>query len=209
MDRRLLQRECMVTREEALDLAINNESDQYWIDVFHDLECDKPPRGVKINETEIYSLIKGKEFSISFDDPDLASQIKEIFSRLFGYHSPEERKTILDSDVHRQKIVKWKDTGNKKSVKDFLILDFVSRKGTEHGLSLTTKQELLFTISSALVFKTISPDDFTIVNGKIENIDDLVISNGSYKLMRSIPPTKKTYKNTKRMVSDAQIILDD
>lgn len=191
------------TRREVLEKILQDEEDPYWYDVFKDLLKDKTPRGVKTTSREIFSLMKGKEFSILFEDEDFSEKVKDVFTRLFGYHSPEDRKALLKDDTCRQKVDTWNET-KKKSVKDSLILAFVSKEGTRHGLDMNMKRKLYFIINSSLIFKTITADDFKMNNGEIESIDDLVIENGSFRLLRSIPAGKKTYKNTRRMVAEAK-----
>jgi len=178
--------------------------DSYWQKIFDDLAHDKPPRGVKLNDREIFCNIKGKEFNYVYvhKDPQIIfDELYVIFTQTLDIYSPHDRQVIYAQENSSSRIEAWNDT-KKKSIKDSLILRFVSKMAKKYNLSDKEMRRLFFTINMSLTFKTIDANDIEMIDGDIDHIVDLIFSQGTFTLKREIPKGKRSYRSTRKMVEE-------
>lgn len=167
---RVLSYPCFLSCSEWAD-------DEYWKNVFEDLAFGITPSGVYISKDYIISHGKSREFVYKIN-PDtepaiLYTDIYGLFSEKLGLKSAQDTETYRASvieDANEMVFDSWNSI-KKKSVKDAVILNYVTRMSIEHGLSTRKTRELLNAVNLSILLKFITSKQIHYEHGEIVSIE--------------------------------------
>lgn len=159
-------------------------SDPFWKYLFEDFAYGKSPYGIILKDDGIHSIIRNKEFSITFDgktDKELADEICQSLSSKLAILSEKDhqyRRRVYENAYQEvmQKFSCWNDI-KKKKIKDLLIEQFVLKKKHEYGLSLDLTKKLFSIIFVGIQFKTITCRHIIYSFGEIDSIQGIDFQN--------------------------------
>ena len=152
--------------------------DPFWKYIFEDLACGKAPYGAFIHKNFLCCNFKHKEFIYKLDETlpseklftDIQTILKTKLSIQSSIEQYEDSKTIhklLNSKKFHFK--NWSDI-KKKTLKVFLIEQYVIQQKKKYNLTNETAQQLISIIYLGLTFKNITSDDIIIKKNVIYNI---------------------------------------
>lgn len=157
--------------------------DNFWKYIFEDLAYCKPPYGSYISKGFIYCNYKGKEFSYKIEEKDPKVMFEELyilFKKKLGLSSVEDKsKSKVDlNDIENENIfsLSWPSI-KKKSVKDFIIENYIIEMKSLFSLSIPQTKNLLAVINIAFIFKKLNSEDVTFKDGKILKIKGINFKN--------------------------------
>lgn len=166
--------------EECQDYTL----DQYWKDVFFSCACGKFPKGCRYdpNTQTIYTRLpaagnktKGEAISLPKTSEDIYLVMLDVFKNKFGMFSScdlQIKKEELKDIQEQQRInldCEWKKL-KPRSVKDFIISNYVSDMQIKYSLNAKEARYFLTQINIWLQLKKITSDDIEYQNHSIINI---------------------------------------
>lgn len=187
-------------------------TDPFWKYIFEDLACGKAPYGAFINKNFLCCNFKHKEFIYKLDETlpseklfnDIYSLLKtklNIQSSIEQYEDSKIINKILNDNQFEFK--QWSDI-KKKSLKVFLIEEFVIYQKKKYKLSNRVMQELMSLIYLGLIFKNITSNDIIIKNNKIFSISGISFKNKKMVINYDIYHTK-TLKKTEESKKETMV----
>ena len=171
--------------EYPIFLACRDHSgDLFWKKIFENLANGEPPKGIyfkmsgNTKDNCLYSTIKKKEFTYSFQNREASTIYQELFqilSQSFGIKTKAEfssKKEAYDSfrKLHStQKKENFQEWGKirKKTLKETLLQDFCINAMKKYLLTNEQMKRLYFFLTIGLVFKMFLPGDIQMMNGEI------------------------------------------
>lgn len=158
-------------------------SDPFWKYLFEDFAYGKSIYGIILKDDGIHSIVRNKEFSISFEgksDQDIANDIcTNLATKLSILSERDHRYRRNKYENAYEQVMKniscWHDI-KKKKIKDLLIEQFVLNKKKEFELSLDLAKKLFSIIFVGIQFKTISSKHIVYHLGKIDHIHGIHFS---------------------------------
>lgn len=161
--------------------------DQYWKDIFFACACNKFPRGVRYDSLLRTMYIRtpssgGRNKIEAIDLPEKPEEVYkvllEIFREKIGLYSSLDlqiKKDELD-EIQQQRRVnmncEWKKL-KPRSIKDLLIMNYVSKLRNEYNLSAKESKQLLVTIQLGFQFKQLDSENVEYADREIKNISGL------------------------------------
>ena len=147
--------------------------DQYWKDVFFACACNKFPRSIRYDGSSgtLYirtPSVRGRSKVEAIDLPDRPEEAYEVLIEVFreklGLYSTKDlqiKKKELD-EIQKQRRVnmdcEWKKL-KPRSIKDLLIMNYVSKLKEDHGLTSKETKNLLNTIQLGFKFFELNSKD--------------------------------------------------
>lgn len=172
---------------ECFEQCQNFTLDQYWKDVFFSCACGKFPKGCRFDPSSntLYIRIqvtntktKGEAISLPSTPEELYLVVIDIFKNKLGMFSSRDlqiKKNELD-DIQKQYQInmdcEWKKL-KPRSVKEFLIINFVKDLQLKHSLTPKETKSLLAHINIWFQLKKITSDDIEYSNKSILSIRGL------------------------------------
>nr|QBK86540.1 MAG: uncharacterized protein LCMAC102_03350 [Marseillevirus LCMAC102] len=161
--------------------------DQYWKEIFINCACNKFPRGVRYdNNTHtlyIRTLTGTKSKVEAIDLPekpqDTYITLIQVFREKLGMYSSYDlqiKKGTLEEIQNQHRIdlnCDWKKL-KPRSIKDFMILNYVLTLSQKYKLTIKETKQLLTTIRLGFQFKVLKSEDVDYTNGSIMNINGLI-----------------------------------
>lgn len=184
-------------------------SDFFWKKVFENLAYGDPPKGVYIKDSKLYSLTKKKEFTYEFGEKNseqVYNDVYEILSNVFGLKSKSDqsrRREMFDQYISSNSTRRNEDVWSRlkrKTLRDNLLQDYVISCKNKYELSDEEVKKLYFYVSVGPTYKLFSSSDIHLIDGIIDKIDGINISEGKVTVERTFPeppsqqqqPTKKS-----------------
>ena len=170
------------------------ESDNFWKYIFEDLAFGICPYGTYMNKGFLCCNFKGKEFNYKIDlnNAELSQKnVKNLLRNKLGLTSSTDRITMLqdfvktESELQEMMNLKWSYI-KKKSIKDFLIENYIIKMKKEYNLNEKQVRKLYFYIQTGLLFRFITSKDIEYTNGVIEGINGIEFSNGDILYKKDI-----------------------
>lgn len=162
--------------------------DTFWKYIFEDLAYGRTPYGVYITKNFICCNYKNKEFSYKIDKNKggkaVHDELYNILSNKFGLLSIDDKRLLRNKFDEAQQNTSilanstWSGI-KKKNIKNLMIENFVIDMKKKYNLTLSQTKELLSIITIGLIFKTISNDDIDYSDGKINNIEGIIIKKNN------------------------------
>lgn len=158
--------------------------DEYWKNIFEDLSFGVTPQGTYITKNYIISNVKNREFTYKIKT-DIESEtifidIYTLFSEKLGLKSVNELEDYKNSIDSSEVIFSSWNSIKKKSIRDSIIMNYVSDRTIEYNLSPITAYRLLNMINLRLMLKFITTKDIHYDNGVIHMIDGIDYSENSF-----------------------------
>lgn len=164
--------------------------DSFWKSIFEDLAFGICPSGIYISKNFICCNYKHKNFNYKIETN---KSNKLLFDEIYNLlHYKFELSSKLELDDYNKQIdqkikkiyVSQNDWNNikKKTLKSFLIEDYVLQKKKEFHLDQKNTQKLLSMLSMGFMFKTIESNDIIFCNDKIITIKGIEFD---YNLIKS------------------------
>jgi hypothetical protein len=158
--------------------------------IFIDLSCNKPPRGVKIDEEKVWSTLKDKSFNYIYTNDDAET----IYTILKPHLQKIKNVDIIKPSVYNiksEQYQQWKGIRT-KSDKEQMLITYVRDNMYLHKLSLTTSKKLMVQLKLYIMeFHIITTNEIIVVNGFITSIKGVIFSEGTYHINRNITLAKK------------------
>jgi hypothetical protein len=176
-----------------LDIS-QQEEDKFWKYIFEDLAFGMCPYGTYINKGFLCCNFKGKEFNYKIDANDVHvchKNVKHLLKNKLGLMSSIDRITMLEdftkteNEIQDLMNIKWSYI-KKKSIKDFLIENFIIEKKKEFCLDEKQIRNLFFYIQTGILFRFITSKDIVYSNGIIENIDGIEFAHENIQYKKNI-----------------------
>lgn len=200
--------------EECQDFTM----DQYWKDVFFLCACGKFPKGCRYDPVThtLYTRIsiagnktKGEAISLPKSSEEIYEVLLDVFKNKFGMFSSRDLQIKKDElfDIQEQQKMnmdcEWKKL-KPRSVKDFLISNFVSDMQQKYSLSQKESKVLLTTIGIWMQMKKITSEDIQYENYCITEIRGIRYLPEERKWVNDNPPklTTKLEKSCKSQKLD-------
>ena len=148
--------------------------DDYWKNIFEDLSFGITPQGTYITKNYLISNVKSKEFVYKInpenDGETLFWDIYTALSEKLGLKSLNELEDFKNSIDSSEIIFNSWNSIKKKSIRDSIIMNYVSTKADQYELSHKKSKELLNTINLGLMLKLINTKNIHYDNGVIHEI---------------------------------------
>lgn len=162
--------------------------DEYWKNIFEDLSFGITPSGTYISKKYIISNVKNKEFvykiNIDIDSETMFWDIYNLFSDKLGLKSVQEieeyKNTIDSSEI----IFNSWNSIKKKSIRDSIIINYVTDKSEKYKLSRIKTKELLNMINLGILLKFISNKNIIYENGIVYEIEGFEFVEGNFKFIK-------------------------
>lgn len=186
--------------------------DEYWQDIFRECAENKFPLGMRYNAATNTLYIKSAKKLTPIALPEEPVDVFKAMMKIFRNEC--EMKSSRDIEIQRGDLegmkkqytvdlkCDWKKI-KPRSMKDQLIIEYVSRLKGLYTLSHTEVKGLLSVIQLGFQFKQLCADDIDYSNGVINGIDSIEFDEKtrkfyvarpqravSAKIERSVPPTK-------------------
>ena len=189
------------------------EEDNFWKYIFEDLAFGICPYGTYINKGFLCCNFKGKEFNYKIDvnDQELCHKnVKNLLKNKLGLNSSLDRITMLqdfvksESEIQEMMNLKWSYI-KKKSIKDFLIENYIIRMKQEHSLNEKQVKKLYFYIQTGILFRFITSKDIDYSNGIIQNIEGIEFENNDVIYKKDIEEMENS-SNKIKFIEKSNII---
>lgn len=158
--------------------------DDYWKNIFEDLSFGIAPQGTYITKNYLISNVKTKEFVYKIntenDGETLFWDIYTALSDKMGLKSLNEIEDFKNSIDASEIIFNSWNSIKKKSIRDSIIMNYVSGKAVEYDLSPSTAKKLLNTINLGLMLKLINTKNIHYDNGVIHEIHGFDFCTGDF-----------------------------
>lgn len=172
----------------------NYTKNTFWKNLFEDMAYGICPYGTYINKDVLYCNFKNKEFSYRFQNKDSETIYQDIFqlfsNKLELLSSDDKTKEKLDFEKFRDEIDPNNWSNVKKSVKNYLLENYIIDIKNNCGLSITDARKLLGILLIYIIFKIVELSHINYNGGKITNIKHLnendvpnLLNNNVHKLM--------------------------
>lgn len=184
--------------------------DQYWKDIFFLCACGKFPKGCRYDPAThtLYTRIaiaanktKGEAISLPKSSEEIYTTLLDIFKNKFGMFSSRDLQIKKDElfDIQEQQKInmdcEWKKL-KPRSIKDFLISNYVSDMQIKHNLTQKESKILLTTIGIWMQMKKITSEDILYEDYTIKDIRGIRFLEEERKWVNDNSP-KLTYKPEK------------
>lgn len=190
--------------------------DQYWKDIFYSCACGKFPKGCRYDHSNntLYIRIqitntksKGEAISLPTSPEELYLVMIDVFKNKLGMFSSRDLQIKKDEleDIQKQYQInmncEWKKL-KPRSVKEFLIINFVKEMQLKHTLNPKETRDLLSYINVWFQLKKITSDDIEYENKSIVSIKGLKFNesnriwenSNNHKIVSKIEKINKTQK---------------
>lgn len=158
--------------------------DDYWKNIFEDLSFGIAPQGTYITKNYLISNVKTKEFVYKIntenDGETLFWDIYTALSDKMGLKSMNEIEDFKNSIDASEIIFNSWNSIKKKSIRDSIIMNYVSGKAVEFNLSPKTAKKLLNTINLGIMLKLINTKNIHYDNGVIHEIHGFDFCDGDF-----------------------------
>lgn len=163
--------------------------DDYWKNIFEDLSFGITPSGTYISKKYIISNVKNKEFvykiNIEMDSETIFWDVYNLFSDKLGLKSVQEieeyKNTIDSSEI----IFNSWNSIKKKSIRDSIIINYVTEQSAKYNLSRIKTRELLNMINLGILLKFISNKNILYEDGVIHDIEGFEFSDGDFNFIKT------------------------
>lgn len=161
--------------------------DQYWKDILFACACNKFPRGVRYDSSTGTLYVRtpstgGKTKVEAIDLPEKPEEAYKVLVGVFrdklGMYSSRDlqiKKKELDEIQNQRRVnmdCEWKKL-KPRSIKDLMIMNYVSRMKEEHNLTPKEAKQLLSTIQLGFQFKELNSEDVEYADREIKSINGL------------------------------------
>lgn len=179
--------------------------DEYWKNIFEDLAFGITPQGAYISKNYIISNTKNKEFvykiNIDLEPETIFIDIYNLFSEKLGIKSVQEIEDFKNSIDSSELVFDSWNSIKKKSIRDSIILDYVTKKSNEFNLSRQKSRELLNTINLGILLKFISNKHIHYEDGEIVEIEGFEFEQGNFIFTQTTEYTSNTLEYNKYKLS--------
>lgn len=179
--------------------------DEYWKNIFEDLAFSITPQGAYISKNYIISNTKNKEFvykiNVNLDPETIFVDIYNLFSEKLGIKSVQEIEDYKNSIDAGEMIFNSWNSIKKKSIRDSIILDYVTKKSNEYNLSRIKSRELLNTIHLGILLKFISNKHIHYEEGEIIKIEGFDFEDGLFTFTKTTEYTSNVLEYNKHKIS--------
>jgi hypothetical protein len=192
-------------------------SDFFWKKVFENLAYGDPPKGVYIKDSKLYSLTKKKEFSYDFSEKDseqVYTDVHQILSKVFGLKCKSEqsrRREMFDQYISSNSSRRNEDVWSRlkrKTIRDNLLQDYVISCKNKYELSDEEVKKLYFYVSVGPTYKLFSSSDIHLVDGVIDKIDGINISQGAVTVDRTFTEPSSSSSSHPEKTKNSVYIFD-
>jgi len=187
--------------------------DSFWENTFEDLAYGRCPPGTFLTKTMFLCSFKNKEINylIEKKNPEvLYTEILNFLKSKIGLLSPKE-ETIQNKNFHllgieiKNEMEGW-DSIKKKNIRDLLFELYVADSCCKYSLSQHQAKKLLSAILTGIAFKTITSKDITYSNGRIAEINGIVLDK---KKIISLPDTEIDIRDSTQTIVFEKHLLSD
>jgi hypothetical protein len=173
-----------------------------WKAFFQKLYSGKFPHGYSYRSQTLFfrKRTKIEKLEILDSTKSTMTKVMQFFIVYGGYSNDKDDVNIFDIVVlQTPKYENWKDIRSKKT-KQFFILKYIDELAANHELSDKEKMELVDTIHTGFLLKTIDGGDIEFQNKRITNIKTLEWDNEHREFV--IPNLHRIVKNSRKTVSE-------
>lgn len=179
--------------------------DEYWKNIFEDLAFAITPQGAYISKHYIISNTKNKEFvykiNIDLDPETIFIDIYNLFSEKLGIKSVQEIEDYKNSIDSSELVFNSWNSIKKKSIRDSIILDYVTKKSDEYNLSRAKAKELLNTINLGILLKFISNKHIHYDDNEIKDIEGFEFKQDGFVFTQTTEYSSNTLEYNKYKIS--------
>jgi len=179
--------------------------DEYWKNIFEDLAFGITPQGAYISKHYIISNTKNKEFvykiNIDLDPETVFIDIYNLFSEKLGIKSVQEIEDYKNSIDSSELVFNSWNSIKKKSIRDSIILDYVTKKSEEYTLSRSKAKELLNTINLGILLKFISNKHIHYDDNEIKEIEGFEFNQNTFIFTKTTEYSSNTLEYNKYKIS--------
>jgi hypothetical protein len=179
--------------------------DEYWKNIFEDLAFAITPQGAYISKHYIISNTKNKEFvykiNIDLDPETIFIDIYNLFSEKLGIKSVQEIEDYKNSIDSSELVFNSWNSIKKKSIRDSIILDYVTKKSEEYNLSRARAKELLNTINLGILLKFISNKHIHYDDNEIKDIEGFEFKQDGFVFTQTTEYSSNTLEYNKYKIS--------
>ena len=186
--------------------------DNFWRNIFEDLAYSKTPYGTYINNDYLLCGYKDKDFSYKIkgkNSKQLYTDIYDLLKNRLGILSGKEktRKRLAYFQAENRIKNSRKNWNNirKKNIKDILVERYVVEMKQRYNLPSKQAKILMSIIFIALAFKILVTTDIHYQDGKITDIDNIIISKKTATMKKNIyslnVPFTRNITNAKKTMS--------
>jgi hypothetical protein len=179
--------------------------DEYWKNIFEDLAFAITPQGAYISKHYIISNTKNKEFvykiNIDLDPETIFIDIYNLFSEKLGIKSVQEIEDYKNSIDSSELVFNSWNSIKKKSIRDSIILDYVTKKSEEYNLSRAKAKELLNTINLGILLKFISNKHIHYDDNEIKDIEGFEFKQDGFVFTQTTEYSSNTLEYNKYKIS--------
>ena len=161
----------------------NLTEDRFWQSTFMDCARGKFPRGF-IFKNNLITYRKGNRnnrLEISNSPSEVFSSTMDFFSKTAGIISQADQRKMQKKEEEKllekmdRSEMTWKDIKTEK-LKNVLICDFINDICEKVEFTKDERDELTTTIKKGFMLKYFTPNNISMLNGKISEIDGLLFN---------------------------------
>lgn len=165
-------------------------SNNFWKVIFEELSQNKLPKGVYIQNRTMKSNRKGQEFTykIPTSNPEqIYNDISSLFKNILNIRSNNEKitKHLQLQEKCSNLYDEWSNI-KKKSIKDFLIQNYVIDMKKKYNLTNTQATKLNANIYTGLLYKLYENEDFNYIKGKIISIKGIEFNDNKIIINKNL-----------------------
>lgn len=159
--------------------------DPYWKEIFNQCAKGHLPKGMRINRQNIVTLPNGSSVHLVGNSQEVFRTMMRIFRNDMDLRSEGDasKKKVqveeIKNNLRKAYSGTWKQI-KLKNAKLFFLLDFVVRMSKENKLIKAKSKRLMSDIRLGLLFGSITSDDIEYADGRVDAINGLSFSEGSY-----------------------------
>lgn len=158
--------------------------DEYWRQFYQDLAAGKSTKGIWISNGVVQTSNRRNGFNYNITDKAPQVIIAELHHLLITHTSICSRKDMvkrkqfikeIEEELEEYDRGKWTSI-KRKHIRTMLLVDYVINFGKKHKLSWPAIMQAYNVITNAFESKTHISKDVVYKNGKVLDIDDIVLS---------------------------------
>ena len=165
-------------------------TDSYWKSILLDISKGRYPKRVAVDANMVTFGPKRKIQTYRYIDKspnEIYTDIRQLFTQYLGIFSEEDFKgqseeisNQFEQFNHVTELNDWRKVKNKK-MRENLLNDYVLKVKLERDLNARQARQLAEVLDNAIFhFKTHLPEDITMEEGQILEIDDIVIDDDGF-----------------------------
>lgn len=162
--------------------------DEFWIDILHSCSVGKFPDRMRMDGPTTI-VVDDYRFELDPDNPIQSfKQCMDVFKNTLNIQSAREGASQPRST---ESTLDWKSLKT-KSVRDFYITEYVLELQQRYGLTRADTRHLGRIIRSAILLKTIKPENIIFEHNRISDITNLRYEAKSFHVEGAIDVKLKT-----------------